>query len=219
VLAGLPNHVPERGRGNGIDDYRGPLIPEFRLHDLSDAALVAATREFQMQAHLLMVSSDLALRDHFDTSVATQIMRDSFLGAGWVASERLNRWRGVATDSTTAADVATALSLTPMLPPGLTRALHTEGNRVELHLDAEATGLLDVSHPGWLGVLAAGDPSGLEGIARGACRQAQVKELAVSGHSLQAVIVVDPAMTAPPEPDIVALAHIGRAPAWQFALT
>jgi hypothetical protein len=218
VLAGLPNEVPEHGRGNGIDDYRGPLIPDFRLNHLSDAALVAAAREFQMQAHLLMVSSDLALRDRFDASVAGRIMRDSFLGAGWVASERLNRWRGVAPGEATAEDVATALSLTPMLPPGLTRDVRAGGDRVDLQLDPHVPGLLDASHPGWLGVLAAGDPSGLDGIAGGACRSARVVDLDVSRNSLRAVITVDHAAADRPDPDVVALARIGQAPGWQFEL-
>jgi hypothetical protein len=219
VLAGIANELPEEGRGNGIDDYRGPLIPDFRLMHLSDAALIAAAREFQIQAHLLMVSSDLALRDHFDPSTAKQIMRDSFLGAGWVASERLNRLRGVAPATATADDVAAALSLTPMLPPGFSRTVRTDGDRVYLELEPAASGLLDPSHPGWIGVFAAGDPNGIEGIVCGASRRARVEDMDVSDHSVRATIAVDQAAAERPEPDVVALAHIGRAPAWQFELT
>lgn len=216
VLAGISNQLPDRGRGNGIDDYRGPLIPEFRLSHLSDAALVAAAREFQIQAHLLMVSSDLALREHFDASTAAQIMRDSFLSAGWVASERLNRWHGVAPGQGTAEDVVTALSLTPMLPPGLSRTVRNEGDRVHLELEPQVAELLDVSHPGWIGVLAAGDPSGLEGIARGASHMARVEELDVTDSSMRATFTIDESTADRPEPDVVALAHIGRPATWQF---
>jgi hypothetical protein len=218
VLAEIANEIPEEGRGNGIDDYRGALIPEFRLTHLSDAALIAAAREFQIQAHLLMVSSDLALRDRFDPSIAAQIMRDSFLGAGWVASERFNRSRGVAPGTATVEDVATALSLTPMLPPGCARAVRTDGDRVHLELESVMAGLLDPSHPGWTGVLAAGDPSGIEGIVCGTSRKARVEEFDVSDRSLRATISVDQSATERPEPDVVALAHIGRAPVWQFEL-
>jgi hypothetical protein len=219
ALAGIENEVPQQGRGNGIDDYRGPLIPDFRLDCLSDAALLAATREFQIQAHLLMVSSDLALRDRFPLETVGQIMRDSSLGAGWVASERLNRSRGVARDRATPDDVAAALSLTPMLPPGCTRVVHTDGNRVHLELDSTVAGLLDPSHPGWTGVLAAGDASGIEGIVCGASPKARVDELVVSPGSVRASISADEAYPDRAEPDVVALAHIGRAPAWQFQLT
>jgi hypothetical protein len=218
VMAGIANAVSDKGRGNGIDDYRGPLIPDFRLNCLSDAGLLAAMREFQIQAHLLMVSSDLALRDHFDRPTAAQIMRDSFLGAGWVASERLNRSRGVAPGTATADDVAAALALTPMLPPGCSRTVRVDGDRVNLELESEVPGLIDPSHPGWTGVLASGDSSGIEGIVGGVSRRARLEELDVSEHLARAVITVDEAEAERSEPDIVALARIGRAPLWQFEL-
>src|SRR5262249_9606354 len=60
-LATGPNPRPGRGDG-GRSDYGGPFDPAFRLADLSSGALAAVAREFQVQAHLLMCSSELTLR-------------------------------------------------------------------------------------------------------------------------------------------------------------
>jgi hypothetical protein len=218
VLATVPNSLPERGRGNGLDDYRGPLVPDFRLPHLSDAAIVAVAREFQIQAHLLMVATDLALRGHFDDATAAQIMRDSYLGAGWIASERIAKLRGIDTSGATADDVAAVLALTPMMPPATQRAIDVNGDVVRVTLTPAVSGLIDSAHPGWLGVLGAGETSGLEGMVGGVSRRARVEHMRVDGGVVEIAVRVDPRAGERDEPEFLPLNRVGRAPAWQFQL-
>ena len=81
-LASVPNPVPADREPGGRRDYAGPFDPAFQLSDLSHGALVGVTREFQAQAHLLMCSSELALRGRFGVEDARALIADAWAGAG-----------------------------------------------------------------------------------------------------------------------------------------
>ncbi len=212
-LASVPNEIPPARAGDvgGMADYRGPLDPSFHLADLSSAALVAAAREFQVQSHLLVASTDLALRGHLGEDIARDIVEQAWVGASWILSERLVKALGTSTD---ADGLARVLALTPAVPPGFDRRVEVDGDRVHVELTATHAGLLDESHPGWCGVLARGDARGVEAMARGVDRGARVDGVEVSGDTASVDVVLGGAPAA--EPDAVALGRIGMVATWSF---
>jgi hypothetical protein len=216
-LASVPNEIPPDREPGGMRDYRGPLNTGFHLADLSSGALVGAAREFQMQSHLLVAATELSLADHFDADRARAIISDAWLGAGWIAAERLSRALRIGRADTQA--LARVLALTPMLPPGFERTVTVESDRVHVELAPVVRGLLDTRHPGWCGVLASGDVRGLEGIARGVDRTATVDTLTVGDDRVAFDVVPHPGATPATEPDPVALCRIGMVSSWTFDLT
>lgn len=215
-LASVPNPMPEDREPGGHRDYRRDFDPSFGLSDLSWGALVAATREFEMQSHLLMAASDLAVRDHFDADTTHTMMLNAWESAGWIASERLARLLppGDVTDT-----LARVLALTPMLPPGFERQVQIDRHWVTLDLRASHPGLLDVAHPGWNRLLAAGDRRGIEGIARGVDPRAHVEDLTVGDDRVHVGISINLDADPAPESDAVALARIGMVSGWTFDTT
>jgi len=214
-LAGIPNERPGGRASTGRHDYAGPFDPTFELSHLADDALVAAAREFEIQSHLLMCASDLALRDRFGTDTARGILTDAWVGAGWIASERLVRAAGAAADLE---GVASVLSLQPMVPPGFRRRVELAGDAVHVELRPVVPGLLDADHPGWAGLLARGERAGLEAMARGVDPAARLGDLTVERDLVAFDVTVDTAAPAA-EPDAVALVRVGMVSGWSFDTT
>jgi hypothetical protein len=187
----------------------------FKLRDLSSGALAAAAREFQMQSHLLMASTDLALREHFDAATVQRILSESWLAASWMAAERLQRAVDLGSG---AAGVAAALRLTPMLPPGCVRDVAVDGDELSCTLRAIDPRLFDAAHPGWCGALAQGDSAAFEGTARSFGREATDVTITVDGAAAHAVMRLEPTRPDVAEPDAVALARIGLVGRWTFDL-
>jgi len=78
-----------------------------------------------------MAAGDLALRGYMGDEMAASIMRDAWLSAGWIASERMLRLPLLAgSDPDDASTVAAVLSLTPILPPGFARHIDVDGTMV-----------------------------------------------------------------------------------------
>lgn len=212
-LAAVPNPRPADGGEGGRRDYAGPFDPTFRLADLSSAALAAAAREFQVQAHLLMCSSELTLSERFDAEVARDVIGNAWAGAGWIASERMAR----ALDApASAAGLAAVLAHHPMLPPGFRTRLETDGDRLHLELAPVTDGLLDPDHPGWCGALARGDRRGVAAMVQGADRHAELAALAVTDDGVVVDVLRNASADPAPEPDIVALVRIGMVSTWSF---
>jgi hypothetical protein len=197
-------------------DYAGPFEPEFRLQHLTTGTLAAATREFHIQAHLLVASIELAMREHLDNDQVADIMAEAWLGAAWIAAERLARLRNLAPSPT---GVQHALALTPMLPPGFTRAITVDDNRVRCRLTPVVDGLLDPRHPGWCGALARGVTTGLEGTVRGLGLGVEHASLTIDSEGAHAELSVGPADPGGAEPDVVSIGRIGRTAAWTFSLS
>ena len=213
-LARIPNPRPPDREPGGRRDYAGPFDPDFELSDLSDGALVGVAREFQVQAHLLMCASELALRDRFGADAAREILADAWAGAGWIASERLGRALPATGSS---ADVARVLALQPMLPPGFDTTIEElEPGRVRVELRPGTDGLLDPDHPGWCGLLARGETRGVAAMAHAVDRRARVAERPVHDGTLRIDVVVDEDAAPAPEPDGAALVRIGMVSVWDF---
>lgn len=215
-LASVPNPRPADIEPGGRRDYTAPFDPSFRLADLSQGALAAATREFQVQAHLLICSSDLTLRTRVGDDAARRMIGDAWVGASWIASERLRRIRPPASALDALADT---FALQPMIPPGFDREVDVAGDGVHVTLRPEVDGLLDASHPGWCGLLADADAGGVTAMAHGVDPQAQVSDLTVGPDTARFDVRVDPDAAPAPEPEVVALARIGMVSGWSFDTT
>src|SRR5262249_26339244 len=100
----------------GWEDYRRPFDPDFRLEDLSRAALVRGCQEFLVQDHLLVRALMLSVADRAGDDVARQIASAQWVGAGAVAAARLRRALGIAGDGIEA--IAAVLRVHPAFVPG-----------------------------------------------------------------------------------------------------
>jgi hypothetical protein len=212
-LAAVPNRGPADGEDGGRRDYAGPFDPTFRLADLSSGALAGAAREFQIQAHLLMCSSELTLSERFDAEVARDVIGNAWAGAGWIASERLAR---VLDAPASTEGLAAVLAVHPMLPPGFRTRVETDRDQLRLQLRPVTDRLLDPDHPGWCGALARRDLRGLGPLIRGADRHANVAAISVTDDAVVVDVLRNPSAEPAPEPDIVALVRIGMVSTWNF---
>lgn len=215
-LASVPNERPSDAEPGGRTDYRGPFDPGFRLADLSHGTLVAVAREFQEQVHLLTSSAELALADRLDTETAREIMASQWVGASWVASERLMSALGLAGGGIDA--LASVLAMHPGFPPGFETAARVEtgGAGVRLELTPLAGPLLDPSNPGWLGLLARGERGGIAAMAQAVDRRARVGDVTVAGDHVVIDVVVEEAAPPAPEPPEVELVRLSGAVSWVF---
>jgi hypothetical protein len=213
-LAGVSNPRPADHEPGGWPDYRRPFDPEFRLSRLSHGTLVAVTREFAVQSHLLSCSAELALAARYGEPAARALVASQWIGSAWIASERLARALGLHEGG--AAGVAAVLLLHPSLPPGFVRRVDVDGERVRLTLRPERAELLDPAHPGWLGLAVRGEARGLEAIAGGVDRRARVTALGVVDGALSAEVHVDAGAAPLPEPGEVAFVRLSGAVSWVF---
>jgi hypothetical protein len=193
------------------EGYWGEFDPKFTLADTTDATLIALAHEFQMQTHLLMCSGEIALAEHFGGDRARDLLADAFLATAWVVSERLQSVLGDL-------DVATALALTPAIPPGFTREVTVDGDLVHLTLTPETPALLDAAQGGWIGALVRGDTRGIEGMVLPIDRRARVEELSSTGEELTITVRTNAEYEDAREPDPVAFMRIGMLASWHFKL-
>ena len=213
-LAGVANPRPPDREPGGWTDYRAPFDPDFRLARLSHGALVAVAREFAVQSHLLSCSAELALAARYGEGTARALIASQWVGSAWIASERLAR--ALTPDDRGAAAIGAILLVHPSLPPGFTRRVDIDGERVRLTLETQQADLLDPAHPGWLGLVARGEARGLEAMAGAVDARARVTDLAVRHGTVCAEIRVDPTAEPLPEPGEAALVRLSGAASWVF---
>jgi hypothetical protein len=114
-LARLPVQTAEASEpGAGRDDYRGAFDPEFRLEQLSAAALGVVLREVAIQSHLLLRSFLLSVTQRLGSEVAAATVPRLVAGWGGLTARRLRDALNLSPD---AAGLATMLRLHPMLHP------------------------------------------------------------------------------------------------------
>ena len=214
VLASVPN---ERigDRSDGRDDYRGAFDPSFKLMDLSSSALLAVAREFQVQTHLLMSSNELALEGRMDPDEARLHQDEGLRAASWIIAERLARAIDLGEGAVAAAG---ALALTPVIPPGVDRAIRVEGDRVVLELSSSQRGLLEPSALGWAGTLGRGVTKGIEGTVRGLGMDLASVELDQEPDRLSFELGLVESQPDQAEPDSVAMSRMGLTADWSFDL-
>lgn len=209
-LAQVPNERPADREPGGRPDYAGAFDPDFRLEHLSQGALVAALREFALQAHLLASSASLFLSQRHEPAAVCEVLAHQWEGANWLTSERIAAALGIAGGGIEA--VAQVLALHPALPPGLAAAIEPRGERGARLALSGPPGLLDAKAPGWLGVLAAGDTRPLAALAQAVEPRARVR--AEGAHAF--AIEVEPAAEPAAQPQSAALTKLSTVAAWRF---
>ena len=145
---------------------------------------------------------------------ARDLLADAWLATAWVGSERLRDVLGAD------ADVAAVLALHPAIPPGFTRTVERDGDRVRCTLTPESAALLDPGQPGWIGALARGETRGIEGIVQPIDRRARVER--VDGRRRPRRRSTCTSTRTPSrcrEPDVVAFMRVGMLSTWKFSLS
>jgi hypothetical protein len=215
-LASVPNELPDDREPGGNRDYRGPFDPAFRLADLSHGTLVAVAREFQEQVHLLTSSAELAVADRLGADAAREIIASQWVGASWVASERLAGALGLGDGGIEA--LATVLALQPAFPLGFEQQVDVDvdANRIRLQLTPLADGLFDAGNPGWLGLLVRGERGGVEAMAHAVEPRARLADISVRDGRVMIEVTVDGAAEPAPEPPEVAFMRISGTSSWVF---
>ena len=209
-LARVANETPADRAPGGWRDYAGAFDPDFRLEHFSQGALVAALREFSLQAHLLASSASLFLSQRHERGAVREVLANQWSGANWLTAERIAAELGITGGGIEA--VAQVLALHPALPLGVDAALEPAGERaVRLALSGPRE-LLDPNAPGWLGLLAAGEPRPIEAIAQAVDPQARVT--AGPGHAY--TIELDPKAEPAAQPQSAALTKLSTVAAWRF---
>jgi hypothetical protein len=209
-LARVPNEPPADREAGGWRDYAGAFDAKFRLDHLSQGTLVAVLREFSLQTHLLASSASLYLAQQHEPGAVREVLANQWAGANWVTAERIAAELGIAGGGRDG--VAQVLALHPALPHGLAAAIEPAGEhglRVALSGPRE---LLDANAPGWLGLLAAGEPRPLEAIAQAVEPRARVT--AGPGHRF--AIEVDPKAEPAAQPQSATLTRLSTVAGWHF---
>jgi hypothetical protein len=215
-LASVPNARAGAGDGPGMLDYRGAFEPAFRLGSLATPTLAAVAREFQMQSHLLICSGELALRERFGDDAGARMIESTWVGAAWIASERLAATLAPAAPA--AEQAAAVLAHTPALPPGFERRVELDGDHVRITLLPSAAGVFDAAHPGCPGMLARGQVGGIEASVRALDPSASISVVDTNGRvavDVQVGALHDPI----PEPPEIPLMRIGMVSSWEFAIS
>jgi hypothetical protein len=218
ALAVPPLDADDTAAG-GRPDYAGDFEPAFQLEDLSAPALVDAVTEFCVQNHLLVRSMLLALTERHGPDLARDINAAMLVGAGWVASERLRKWRGVT--GGTAADVMAVLQVHPALGPrgyADVRLAATADDRGRIAL-RDAAALHEGDDCSWYALLANGGDAGLAAVVHGVNRRARVERTEPDHGEVAAWdVVVDVDAAEAPEPDAVAITKMGTASSYEFSV-
>ena len=214
ALARVPNERGPQSAADGWTDYRGALEPEFRLGQLSTATLAAVAREFQLQSHLLASSAELALALRFGVSQARTILAAQWNAVGWVAGPRLVRALGLEGRGVEA--VVAVLRLGATLPPGFTRAVHHDGNRVQLVLEPANAELLAPENPGWLGLLVRGNARGVEVLVQSVEPRARLLANDTRDGRIVIELAIDPSAPAAEAPPEAAFMRLSTATSFTF---
>lgn len=210
-LAELATADPEGDESGGWRDYAGEFDPEFQLEVLSHRALVQVLTELVIQSHLLVRSMTLAITDRHGVAAAADHAADMWVGANWVASERLQTVLGLPPGLD---GILGALPLHPAFPPDYAplRIEVVDRQRARISLPPDCPALVEGDHGSWFALLAAGDVRPLDALVKGIDRRARAEP----AGDLTWDLVVDPAAPPAADPDAVALTRIGQCAEFVF---
>src|SRR5262249_23095068 len=109
-------------------------------------------------------------------------------------------------------NVAQVLALHPALPHGVAAAIEPRGERGARLALSGPRELLGAEAPGWLGVLASGDPAPIEAIAQAVEPRPRVRAEGPHAYAIE----VDPRAEPAPTPQAVTLTRLSTVAAWKF---
>jgi hypothetical protein len=209
-LARVANERPAEREPGGWHDYAGAFDPEFRLEQLSQRTLVAALREFSLQAHLLASAASLYLSQRHERAKVREVLANQWAGANWISAERIAALRGLRGGGIDA--VAEVLALHPAFPPGIEASVErADERRATLRLGGPPE-LLAEDTPGWLGLLGSGESLPIEAIAQAVDPRARATAAGPGSFAIS----VDPQAEPAKEPQSVSLTRLSTAAAWRF---
>jgi hypothetical protein len=214
-LSRVPNANTGADMAGLFADYRGPFRPDFRLSQLTDGALAAVAREFQMQLHLKAAANEASIAAHSRKDIGQAAMDEGWITPAWIVGERLAK--AVDLGSSPEA-VGKLLALTPVLPPGFDRGITVDGDRITATFTPTVDGLLDPEHPGLVGSLARGATGGIEGTVGALGYEPINLAIDVDASRVRVELRVNEA-TPGSEPMSVSLSRMGPMANWSFDLT
>jgi hypothetical protein len=214
-LASIPNTNTGADMAGLFSNYRGPFRPDFRLNQLTDGALAAVAREFQMQLHLKAAANEASIATHTSKDIGQAAMDEGWITPAWIVGERLAK----AVDLGSGPEaVGRLLALTPVLPPGFDRGVTVDDDRITATFTPTVDGLLDPEHPGLVGSLARGATGGVEGTVGALGYEPIGLTIDVDGSRARIEMRVKDA-TPGAEPMSVSLSRMGPMANWSFDLT
>lgn len=167
---------------DGWVDYAGSVVADFGLDRLATATLVAVLAEMQMQSHLIVSAAELAITRRFDAAVARDVLAAQWVGAGWMASERLCNALGIAAaDRLGPEAVAAVLAVHPGFPPSHDVDVEAGADHLVVRATPLDASFAQSDAPGWVGLVARGDRGGIEAMARGVDPRARVTDVRADG--------------------------------------
>jgi hypothetical protein len=204
------------GEPGGRADYSGGFDPQFRLEDLSHAALQTALQEFALQSHLLLRAMLLSVSQRYGERLAIDITPRLLTGWGGLTAQRLREAFGLAPD---AAGLAAMLRLHPLFNPAAYVGLHVardgdDAVRFGFHDCAAAQ---EGDHLTWFSGLGGAVDDALLHVVQAFEPRARVEPaVALDGelHAYRAVI--DPTAQPAAEPAELAIAKISTGARFRF---
>lgn len=201
--------VPAGPDGEGATDYAGPLEADVRFEEFSHHTLVALAQEICLQGHLLTLTFTDALERRFGAGAVAEIAGKRFAGIAGIAARRLKRALELGDDS---ADMARILELHPAFHPrSYIDVKVSAASEVRFAL-RDCPAIDDRPGMSWADVLAGGDPSALETIAREIDPTARVTAAGPRSWTIGAGTSSEPA----PESREVKLASFSTGTAFTF---
>ena len=148
--------------GDGLADYRGPLVADLVFGEWSESALVRIAEEVTLQHQLLALGFLDSVRRRTDDAGADDILDKQLIGIAGIASERIAACIGA---DGSAEELARTLNLNPVFGPVQYTGFRAEatGDAVRVRIPLESDALTD---GGWLRLLAAGRLDSLQAAVR-----------------------------------------------------
>lgn len=114
--AQLPLAIGEVGAsgGDGVDNYRGPLVADVDFGAFSTVTLHRLVEEIALQQHLLVLAGLASIQGRFGDAAAREIGIHQLIGSAGVTAERLKAALGL---GSTPADLVALIEVHPMFRP------------------------------------------------------------------------------------------------------
>jgi hypothetical protein len=123
AAASFPFELGESREPGGMQDYSGPLRPDFRLEDLSHAHLVRQAKEFTLDVHLLMRAAYWSIDNNFSPQLLDDAAPQHRAAIAPVLVARLRDALGIQGDDMAA--IGRILQLDPFLVDDYVRSTVT----------------------------------------------------------------------------------------------
>ncbi len=195
--ANVTVEITRTNEPGGLTDYRGPLVPDLEMEDLSRDTLLTVALEACLQAHLLVRSFMLSVEQRSDPETARAIAGQQFTGVAGVVAARLARLlREPADDALDA--IARVFEFHPAFHPRAYADFTVDRHRDAVRLSLRpCLALEEGDERSWFALLDTEPHPALASIAHAVDRQARTRAAEPNpGERFAWEVVIDP--SAPP---------------------